>query len=879
MPLEHARSIDALADATTGADIVLSSEAPLTLALDRRVSAPRTGRLAATPRSHASGELVPQDRRSLFFDLITTSDLPWKTAARALDLCLDCWDRTGDLHRIRDYPEFDITAIRTTISLLESITNSYQALADNQLSATEDIRVIDEPSLTPLDRQLLPSDDAYESVSPFEDGQVSMPGAHLYPSATAIVDAVVEQVSAANADQVGIVLDQQTAYRPLLEAALEAEDIPYQGGPGFIDDTDVRVFLRLLQTCYAGSSLTAAEVRPLLTAAGWAVPRTVDKQRIDTARLAEDNPAFDRLTGLWDAARDGTFDDALEAVELLVGHPVDELRDELESLGVLRLSVTERRVNELVYYLQTFEVPVDRDSEGVLLTDAASTAYVDRAVVFYLGLGKGWARSAPDYPWVDDVAFTERDLRRFSLLLQNGRQRYILTQEARAGDEVTPCPYLRTVLDREIDSLADLPDTTVHDAVTTERTDTAFPGPSATAAKSSTTSAPDPDPVETISQSSLKTLTVSPRDYYFDQLVETPTNYYMQRGTVLHDAAELYVNSPKLFTEDDSREQLLDAMVAQLETYVSAPRIPTIRTQLDVGLEVIDAYLCEHPPQHETYDTYDDPDQDNALAEALDVPVEAHICERWFSSSKLGGHGVVDLIQDPTTIVDYKSGSVNSPNDIQKKADIKDVHRDPDFQVLLYLAQHRRERPTEQLEMRFVYVLGTVDEMVKGAPPDLDELVSTLTYVPCSFPEFVSKRSMFDQLTDYADSNDRCKVLDTLGFERYQQFFELNPLPRQGADPDQRDTVEASFRTLAVDEVGDYKYVDNGVDKIFGDLTEPEGYILKDDLDAFETFLTERIDDLNEYRRSRFPVAFGDDEPNWDRVDHRDCILTTDGRP
>ncbi|WP_123538162.1 hypothetical protein [Halosimplex salinum] len=135
--------------------------------------------------------------------------------------------------------------------------------------------------------------------------------------------------------------------------------------------------------------------------------------------------------------------------------------------------------------------------------------------------------------------------------------------------------------------------------------------------------------------------------------------------------------------------------------------------------------------------------------------------------------------------------------------------------------------------------------MVKGADPDLDELVTTITYVPCSFGEFVAERDMFDQLTDYADSNARCKVLDTLGYDAYREFFQTHELPREDVDPDQRAAIREGFATLAEAEVGSYKYVTSGVEKIFGDLTEPTGYFLEDDLDAFETFVTERIDHLS----------------------------------
>ena len=141
--------------------------------------------------------------------------------------------------------------------------------------------------------------------------------------------------------------------------------------------------------------------------------------------------------------------------------------------------------------------------------------------------------------------------------------------------------------------------------------------------------------------------------------------------------------------------------------------------------------------------------------------------------------------------------------------------------------------------------------------------------------EFVASEDTFRQLTDYADSNPRCKVLNPLGYERYGEFFESHALPQVDNDPKQRESVIESFTQLAKSEVGDYKYVTKGCEKIFGDLeTTPTGYVLKSDLDAFEAFVDDQVSNLNEYRQDRFPVAYRDDGPTWDRVDHRDLILT-----
>lgn len=78
MTLQRARSVDELYAETQDYDLVLTTDGPLSLALNRRLDQPRLGRFAATPRMLASGEFTAQDQRSLFLALVTETELSWE---------------------------------------------------------------------------------------------------------------------------------------------------------------------------------------------------------------------------------------------------------------------------------------------------------------------------------------------------------------------------------------------------------------------------------------------------------------------------------------------------------------------------------------------------------------------------------------------------------------------------------------------------------------------------------------------------------------------------------------------------------------------------------------------------------------------------------
>jgi hypothetical protein len=803
--------------------------------------------------------MFPDDIRSLFVEVIERTDLSWKRAVRALELSIDCWTATGSRDAILDYSEFATPATRKVVALLGELESSYLAADRTSIPPDQDVAVIDPQHLSQLDREMLPAE--YETYSSLTDDDTVFPELRIFPSATSIVTTITEQIDPETAEQFGIVLVEGSLYSTLIESALEAQGIPYSGGPGFKADEDVRGLLRLLETTFAGSTQRIADIRPVLTTAGITIPRTLDERRVDTL----DSSQLGRYDDFRETAANGTFRECLSVYESTADTRLPDLRRELDALGLLDETVTEDRVTNIQYYLDGFTVPTNgNDRDGVLLAGATSTAYVDRPIVFYLGLGSEWAQTPPDYPWIDPKEYRTNDLGRFQRLLQNGDQRYYFVQETQAGDDVTPCVYLRRLVDESFETFDDLPHERHRDH-TTETPKYPF-----TAPKTDDQSA---TPKTTISQSQLQSLANAPRDVYFDRLVESPDSLPMVRGTILHEAAEIHVCDPSVLV--DRREDVLTAMCDRLDPYLGDTKRSIERTRLEVGMDAIIAYLDENPVEPAPHETYDHRDRENELATELGVEIDSPLTERWFTSPAAGVHGYIDLLHSETSVIDYKTGSKNNASDILDAASIDPVDEYPDFQALVYLTKHREEHPDQRLEIHFIHLLYETENAIAGTPPVPGDLVTTITYVPETFATFVASREVFETVTDYADSNNRCKALQSLGYDAYRDFFEDNALPRAGVNPEQRDRVTEQFIEYTQARVGDYKYVRDGCEKVLDDLDDvPPGYVLTSDLDAFESFVGDQLDALSEYRASRFPVAYRDDGPNWDRVTHRDCMLT-----
>ncbi|ACV11888.1 conserved hypothetical protein [Halorhabdus utahensis DSM 12940] len=858
MPVQRARSIDDLFEAVAGYDLVLTVDAPLSLALNRRLDHPRLGRFAATPQMLAADEFRPQDQRQLFVEVIDKTALPWKQAAHLVELILGCWEETGDRQAILEYDRYDTTATREVLEVIASVASAHRDLDTYRIDEDRDVAVIGESQFSALDRSILPAE--YDTIDPLTSEAFDLPAFHSFASRTAIVEAIVDNVTSDNADDVAIVMDRGGPFPALIESALEARDIPFYGGPGFADNEGLRTFLELLRLAHADSRARVGDVRPI--ARGLGIDFPVDDEDKLLAELG--SPAAEPIQAFCANVPEWTFGEAIREFEELSNQTLDAVRDELGVLGLVDEPVTDGRLDDLEFYLSAFDVPIDREDSGVLLADANTSTYVDRPAVFYLGLDADWTHQVIDRPWIDTERKDREHLRQFQLLLQNGREQYYLVQETSAGEPVRPCLYFHDLLDDDIETFDDF-GTIPH---TYRRGDgsTGFEHDPVSAA---------PEPIETISQSSLSTFVNCPRDYFFDQLVEQPDRDYFRKGNCYHDFAEFYVNHPDVIADAD-RAELVDLFLDELRPFVDQVDRDVLETEFDVGLELIGRFIDENPPVERDYSEYEVLPFGNLVADYFDHPIDSPITEQWFENPELGGKGKVDLIHSPTQLLDYKSGSAKSASQVVDRSSIEEIHDKPDFQALLYLAHHRRVRRDEPIDFVFYHFLDLVDDAITGTA-DIEDALVRVTYYPETFDEWAGTQTAFDALcVGVAESNNRRKTLEKLGYDAYAQFLDGHAFP----DIDEKDALldtefADAFVRYARDRVGEYKYVTSGIESALKTLLDLRGEnYFRDDVEAFEPFLDEQIALINDYRKSSFPVG----DPNLDRVTHRDLLLTEEGR-
>ena len=857
MPFPRAKSSRQLYDEVKSYDRVITPDGPLASSLNRQLDRPHLGPFAIPPRRLAVGRRQESEDRLAFLGMIATEDIPWKRCAYAVGNILQCWEHQGTHDAIFEYDAYLDDTTKRAVERIDELETASMKLTNETIDPDLDVVVVEPEMLTQLERAYLPAE--YDTVSLFTDAEFELPPFRIHDSPTAIVETVVDAVTEANAESVGIVLDQESEYSPLIESALEAADLPFFGGPGFTDRSEHRLFLHLLRTAHRGADTRISEIRSLLTAFECDVAdRDADK------RLHElDDGDLSWLVDFCHDIREYTFSDALSAFEHRTGDALDSFREELHTLGIADEFVTEARLDDVSFYLQTYEVPVDRDNEGVLLADAKSASYVGREVVFYLGLDDRWTHSAPRRPWVDQDAQFTRNLKSFQLLLQSGSQQHYLVQDATGGSPVTPCLYFEELLEAAYDRFSELPSTT-HQLHSEPRDGAVFDTEPVAVAS---------EPIETVSKSSLNTYVNSPRDYYFSRIVDGPEKDYLTEGTLLHEFAEFYANHPAVI-DDAALTEVVDLMLDEVRPLVRSVDERTRRTEYRASLDTIVSYLDARPPTDGTFLTPVSSGE-NAIADHFGYDIESPVTERRFADADLGINGMIDLVQSESELLDYKSGSENSATSIVKHAAIDEPTDEPDFQALLYLTYWRSQTTAEPLSFTFFYVTELVDDVIAG-DADLDDALTTVTYYPESLTEHVRTEEFFEYLREEGANNCQ-KILSKIDYQTYAALFDAARLVET---TDSDELIDSEFGRTMIErleaEIGEYKYVTTGSEQVMREIArQQKGAFFEPDLDAFESFVEDRLIEINRRRAGEdpFPIAGLAGEPNYRRVDNRDLLL------
>ncbi len=870
MAFPRAKPLDRLAEDAAEYDRIITPTPALADALNARAPGVRLGRWADTPRGIVYGqypERALRDRKELYIHLLKETDLGHKPLLHGLETVLDGWEQTGTLRTILDYPHYDSPRFRTIVEELEETGSIFRAMETTDPDFPESVAVVAPDQLTGLDRGILP--DRVDTIDRFTEDPLELPPFHLFESAGHLVDTLVDAVDSRSGavGDVAVVLDRSGPYQRLLTSALNARGIPYARQQPLGEHPSVRTFLRLLRHAGVNHRLRVEDLRPILAHLGKSIPSQYDRRRLDSFT----HESLEGIQPLLEAFDSASFEDALEAFREQDARHADrealeELRGLLEQFAFLEEPVTAETLSLFDLILSTFgeDLSEDPGRDELLLVNPGKTSTIDRSVVFLLGLDEDWAQEVPARPWRDPDEDRRRSIRSFQTLIQSGTRSYFFVQERYRNEDRSPCPYFQLHFEVEFSRFSDHESRRILLPDRAEEPGGFDPEPVDA----------EPEPVKALSQSALNTLVKSPRAYFFEQLVDTRDNRYLERGSLFHDFAEFYVNHPA-FVRERELDPFVDLMAERMARYREPEETASLRTEYRLGLRMLINVLDHRGWEVFDPDGYASRSGDNVFAEHFDRPLEVPTSEAAFHNEKLAGKGKVDLIADPGHLMDFKSGRPQSRRSHLREASVERFTDDPDFQAPHYLAHHRMHYPDRPLAFSFVHFLDSIRDQMAGEADPEDTLL-TLQFYPRSFREQIPRRETYESLIEgVAESNDRRRTLEGIGYGAYRTFFDAREFPGvHSKDEVVNSEFAGAFVAHCQETFKDTRYVRKGARSTLKELFDfRRENVFREDLDRYETFLVDQLEKLNRYLRGSFPVRGEVEDLDLDDREHRDLIL------
>ncbi|WEL19613.1 PD-(D/E)XK nuclease family protein [Candidatus Nanohalococcus occultus] len=823
-------SIEQLAEKAEEYATVIVPDSSLVEPLNERIE----GKVSTPMKLGFDGEY----RQKLFLKF--AEEMSWKQASYFLKNAESCLQSTGKLEGLKE-KGLDNSEIENIRELMEKVENPYNS---ESVDIERPVLVLDEDRFNEIEKRILPEE--YDSISSFKDESRELGKFYSFRSAGELAQAVVESAEKIGADDIAVVSPSNSRHRSLIESRLESEGIEFTRSLALSESENLRTYIGLMRAAVSNNPLRVEDIRPVISQLKISVSRRHDPKLLSRLEHAD---ARD-LKELLNVLQHMNFGEALEKLDEL-GAETHKIKAVLDRLGLENREVNRANLSKLEYYIQRFD-PSENEENGVLLVTPENGTFIDRDYVVFAGFTTEWNREPDEKPWTDERK--QRDVIRdeFELMLQSGtNQRYLVDES-----EQRLCFNLTQILGVSPTDFEEL------EAVRTAPSQREGQGGFAKKQTNIET-----ERVEMLSQSRLNSFALSPRVYYFDRLIPSADKKVMKKGRLFHDFAEFYVNYPD-FTEE---QDYIEFMVEEIKPYLDEIELDEIRTEFEIGTRNIKKYVRREEISSKEIEEYE-AESGNKFAKKYGKELRFEVTELEFTDEEMGATGKIDFVKNRAHLIDYKSGRKKTENKIieASKVDMYEDARFPNFQPIMYLAEHRKINPDERLKFTFFHFLHEIGDHIKG-DGDLDETLVTVEYIPKSFQEHIGTDEVFEYLTDgVAKSNDRRKTLEKIGKERYKDFIENTEVP------DTHETSEflesrffEDFIKLGKERVGDYKYVEKGVKSAVKKLVKiRNANYFKKDLDRFEEFLGEQIEELNRCKENGFPI-----DGNPDDLPERDLLI------
>lgn len=857
-------------------DLVLTNDAPLATALNGLLDRPHLGSWALTPQQLARRESIQSIADHVWDDLKLLTHISTQTGYDIRHV----HGEVENLRRMRKHTSRMSEFLKT--SSAKKIWEEYSKLPtlekamtnfDSSIFGSKRVAVIGLENFNDLDKYVLPSPDRLKEIELFQLDDFRIPQFYNLGNDREMARHVVDLIDESNMNDVAIVMNVTEPIADAVRSALYRKGIPFKNNMELRDLLPVRDFMDFLEMALSHHRLKVKEARPLLKSQGHYIAGTYDNHRFRD-RVVSENEPLRELADIMSKIQNQTFGSFLELV--VNDKKPSPLPAFLKKLGLWDRNITRENLDILRYAVECIdagemdiEIPFD-EQNGVVLIDCLNSSYVDRSLIFFLGLGNDWSPRVQGSEYIDSEREMEKEVVRFQTLIQQGAQRGYMINSSRKGKDVTPCLMFTRVkgqggVVKSFDDISEKGCINLH--WMNDRTPHRL---------SPVSSANNAEP-ELFSSSSLSQYVQCPKSYLFYKRIKGVEEGASLFGTLLHNFAQFYISYPELVKET-GLEEYLDIFMAQYSP-LREPVMATVdRSRASIGMRSLIKFIddlnpFEYPliPWDETLVTESDDDSDEddcpQMATArIGNPFFRHHglnkkranTEKNLIASSIPFRGRLDLEISKGKGLDFKSGRKVNLKQMMKNSIDDCPEQYFSLQPLAYVFLMSDEFSEERIRLQFYYPMASPlnDVFPESAGVEKNNLIS-LSYRGQDRWSFVREGNLMRLIQEQGP-----KYAHKIINGRYAEFQTIlldAKIPDRQGDWENDGILQARFQESFKENKGKelFKTVKLCREMLDGKnrILDGEYILLKEDIKAFQSLAQESSILAAKQRTEGFPAT------------------------
>ncbi len=850
MELKKSKNVDQLFEEIKDYDLVLTTEPSLADSLNARIEEPRLGKLAYTPRKlvfDTEGEAITKVELINLVREETGESL--KRISFYLEKIMEAWKKTGKLERLDKFNKFDNKLCREIRKVLKETSNINNLIKKISIPETSKVAVIGEYQFEKLDRIVLPEE--YDKIDFFEESSFNMENFYVFNSYNSVIQATIKKIKQEDERDVAVVTSKNSMYDNLLRSCLDEEKIDFMHQGTIGDSEEFRDLFSFLELVIS-DELLVKECFGTLKKLG------LDVKIEDSEKMVYDLD----IEGLEEIKK-------FRGSEIRNVFLLDTFRDSyqtkefLKKRGLLSEKISEKTFSEIRFWAENYPLKDSKKSMGLMLVEPCSVANIDRSVVIHLGMDSEWDLKVENEPWIDEEKEEIKKFKNFLSMIQSGEQTYFFVQNKYMNEYVSPCLYLTQIcgFERFSDSGGSRinlrPNVSEKGFGLEDVREGGFY-------------------FRYFSKSSLETFYNCPKDFMFDRLVDQLERDYFTKGTVLHDFAEFYVHFPKFSRENFGK--IKGSMIERLNVFYPSARKKVEERELEVGMKVLMEYIDSIDISESPYKFYEK-DERNFLSDLFGKDLAKKTTEMKFYDREHMITGIIDLLVDKNTLIDFKSGNKKTSKSLVMSAIPEIIEEDdtPNFQALMYLFYHSKFIDG-RIVFKFSHFLEENMKAVKNEEVDSSNIETCIFYEPMYFRDFLCTERGFEEVIgDVNKSNRRRKTLERGGFKVFKEFF------GSGFDEkiffkEKKDILESDLaekmKNRYLEELEEQEQYKKGVKSALKKIADiRQTTFFKDDTEMFGGFISRQHSKIRDYIKKGFPTEDISDETD---LKNEDLVLRGD---